>query len=716
ILASILGVRSHLAARELKKLRLPHLQVRSHSPQSSEALMQLAMKTGLCRLLLEPGFLVRCVDSVCSGRVMTNPLALRSGQMWLDMIGNVARHSLFRTYVGLAHTAKQNHSSDVTSLMPTLPFTTWWSLALASSTRCLLAVVKASDVSADHVRLACILPSHLLSWHLFVPISESSIRSFVNSPTSTVDLDQVLGGPHGRFKSIISVVCFLACGAWREFAILDQELSDIDEPAMLVCRDVWGIASDSLHLLQRMLQYDFARRVFVDLGLVGELASVVCDLVARQALPRLVTCILDVPETSSTPPPPPAPADVDPLASDIIELGKLLEFISESDEDTEPKDDVVAKLLYDSAQHHKPAIKQRALSEYHSSEILARLWSAFVNELLELPVHIMFVEPRSKHINAGVPTTDPLVNNRWVDVVEWLSDKNNVLFQMLTSLLAVKEHLSRPNTLWQAISTTAPIEALAAAVTSPFANSSVPRVCVSAALVLPELETTHPLDAVQRVVPIVVRCLVHRLKDDYDTSAVALMFMAWRQRTLISHHIRDCAARLQRAANEMLAEMAASHSLVARLEDPDLVLLSGTGMCEDDLPIRTSLTLLTRHSTVFDAMFAGSFSEANAIQSGVRQFRLQDNHAALSGLITILHECTSSGLPDNCRFDLTSIVRILALAIFYDARPAVVFLVWRLCEMAGDISALPDDSLDTLAMMFGENWNLYLSSTSNARD
>ncbi|KAJ1780919.1 hypothetical protein LPJ67_005700, partial [Coemansia sp. RSA 1938] len=287
ILASILGVRSHLFVRDLRLLRLPHLQVRSHSPQSSEALMQLAMKTGLCKVLLEPGFLVRSIKSVSTNGDTINPLALCAGQMWLDMVGNVVRHSLFRTYAGLAYSAKD-----------------------------------AATVTPNHIRLACILPSHLVSWHLFIPISDSSIRSFVNSPTSNSDLDRVLGDPP-RFKSIISVVYFLACNLWREFRILDQE--DIENSAT-VCRDVWGIASDSLHLLQRMLHHAVVRRAFVDLGLIDELMSVVCDIIARQNIPKLILRILRVLDLPNDEPKP------DPLGSMLLKISDDLDLVSDSDD------------------------------------------------------------------------------------------------------------------------------------------------------------------------------------------------------------------------------------------------------------------------------------------------------------------------------------------------------------------------------------------------
>ncbi|KAJ2119697.1 hypothetical protein IW147_005661 [Coemansia sp. RSA 720] len=683
ILASILGVRSHLFARELRLLRLPHLQVRSHSPQSSEAMMQVAMKTGICQLLLEPGFLVRCVDGVRAGRVIDNPLVLCSGQMWLDMVGNVVRHSLFRTYAGLAYSTKD------TAAMPVLPFTAWWSLALASSTRCLLAVLD-TDQNVDHIRLACILPSHLVSWHLFIPISDSSIRSFVNSPTSNADLDRMLGDPH-RFKSIISVVYFLACNLWRESAILDQEH---DKDSATLCRDVWGIASDSLHLLQRMLQHAVARRAFVDLGLLDELVDVVCDIVARQNVPRLILRILKVLDLPNDEPAP------DPLQSMLLKISEDLDLVSESDEaahvntDSLNPDDVVEKLLHVTTLHRKPVAKQRTLNEYYSPEILARLWTTFIDEILELPVRIALVA-QSKH--------DSLIG-RQTEVLEWMDDKDGVLFRTLAPLLAVKEHLSRPSALWQAVEAAAPLECLATAVMS--AHSAMPRTSVSVALVLPELVNTKVSPNGQRIVSIVLNHLVCNLNNDDGTSAAALMFMAWRQRTLIEQHVKQCAVRLQRAKNEMLDKLTGTLPLIGP-QGLDLI-LCGTDM-QNHMPIRTSLALLSQHSQVFRAMFLGSFSEAHAVQSGVRQFELHDSHTTLMGLVSVLHECTTTNEP-SAEFDVHHIVRVLALAIFYDARPAIILLVWRLCEKYDDISVLSDDLLNTLGAMFGENWALYLEN------
>ncbi|KAJ2500621.1 hypothetical protein GGH96_002566 [Coemansia sp. RSA 1972] len=687
ILASILGVRSHLFAQNLRLLRLPHLQVRSHSPQSSEALMQLAMKTGLCNVLLEPAFLVRSIDSVSTNGI-TNPLALCAGQMWLDMVGNVVRHSLFRTYAGLAYSAK-----DAATVTPSLPFTVWWSLALASSTRCLLAVLD-TDQNVDHIRLACILPSHLVSWHLFIPISDSSIRSFVNSPTSNADLDRVLGDPL-RFKSIISVVHFLACNLWREFRILDQE-EDFEKLAT-VCRDVWGIASDSVHLLQRMLQHGAVRRMFVDLGLIDELMSVVCDLVARQNIPRLILRILKVLDLPNDEPEP------DPLGSMLLKISEDLDLVSDSDDtarvntDGLNPDDVVEKLLHVTALHRTPA-KQRALAEYYSPDILARLWSTFIDEVLVLPVRIALVA-LSKHGTFGQQT----------DVLEWIDDTNGVLFRTLSPLLAVKEHLMQPCALWQAIEAAAPLESLATVINERTADML--QSCVSVAFVLPDLAETDVSPNGQLLVSIVLTRLVRSLNNDDGTSAAALVFMAWRQRTLVEQHIRRFSVRLQHAKNEMLEKLADTLHAIGP-EGPDLVLLCGTNM-QNHPPIRTSLIFLSQHSEVFRAMFSGKFSEAQVVQSGVQQVHLQDSHTTLMGLISTLHECTSTNEP-SAQFDIHHIVRVLALAIFYDARPAILLLVWRLCEKYDDISSLSDDLLDELGAMFGENWALYLNDPNYA--
>ncbi|KAJ2167347.1 hypothetical protein GGH15_002168, partial [Coemansia sp. RSA 562] len=695
ILASILGVRSHLFVRDLRLLRLPHLQVRSHSPQSSEALMQLAMKTGLCKVLLEPGFLVRSIKSVSTNGDTINPLALCAGQMWLDMVGNVVRHSLFRTYAGLAYSAK-----DAATVTPSLPFTVWWSLALASSTRCLLTVLD-TDQNIDHIRLACILPSHLVSWHLFIPISDSSIRSFVNSPTSNSDLDRVLGDPP-RFKSIISVVYFLACNLWREFRILDQE--DIENSAT-VCRDVWGIASDSLHLLQRMLHHAVVRRAFVDLGLIDELMSVVCDIIAHQNIPKLILRILRVLDLPNDEPKP------DPLGSMLLKISDDLDLVSDSDDtvrvdtDSLNPDDVVEKLLHVTALHRTPVAKQRALTEYYSPEILARLWTTFIDEVLELPVRIALVS-LSKHSTLG----------RNSDVLEWIDDTHGVLFRTLSPLLAVKEHLMQPCVLWQAIEAAAPLESLATAVISEH-TADMLQSCVSVALVLPDLAETEVSPNGQLLVSIVLSHLVRSLNNDDGTSAAALMFMAWRQRTLIEQHIKQCAVRLQQAKNEMLERLMGTLPLIGPEgpEGSDLI-LCGTNM-QGHPPIRTSLAFLSQHSEVFHAMFLGKFSEAQVVQSGV-QIHLQDSHTTLTGLISTLHECTNStnSTEPSAQFDIHHIVRVLALAIFYDARPAILLLVCRLCEKYDEISSLSDDLLNTQSAMFGENWSLYLENSNSAQN
>ncbi|KAJ2313186.1 hypothetical protein IWW54_001670 [Coemansia sp. RSA 2705] len=736
VLASILGVRSHLFAREIRLLRLPHLEVRSRSPQSSEALMQLAMKTGMCQLLLEPVFLARCIVCVRDGQVISSPLALGAGQIWLDMIGNVVRHSLFRAYVGLSHGANDGGASI--SPKPNIPFTAWWSLALTASTQCLLMVISASSVSIEHVRLACILPSHLVSWYLYMNISESSAKSFVAAPVSTADLDQALADSQPRlFKSVVSVVYFLACGLWREFPML-QQTYEADDAVLYVCRDVWGIASDSLRMLQQIIRYSAVRKAFVDLGLVGELSTVVCDLIAKQNIPQLVSQVLETYDKPDTPSlTPPEPDDVDPLTSAFLELSEKLDLVTshrakpttdqDGNGDGDMPTDVVEKLLLESAQQRKPVAKQRELSEYYSLDILAHLWTALVNELLTLPVSIAFHPLANKE---GCYSYDSLAA-RQADVLEWLADDDDVLFDTLIPLLAVKEHLASSNWLWKAVESAAPFDVISGPLTTAMSADSAPHMCVSAALVLPELSTADMSCTARRTVTMILECLIGGLKADenYQRCAAALMLMAWRQRTLIDRHIRESVVCLQLAVSQVLASTASSRPLVARLDDStgaDLILLSGSGMGTDDQPIRTSLTLLTRHSSVFDAMFAGDFSETSAVRSGVQHFRLHDNHEALAGLVAILHKCTivSDFARADCRllrgeiraeYELPAIVRILALAIFYDARPAIVLLSWYLCELADDIHALPDDSLALLATMFTENWRLYLPSVDCAQ-
>ncbi|KAJ2451773.1 hypothetical protein EV183_003368 [Coemansia sp. RSA 2336] len=673
-LASILGVRTHLWTRDIHKLRLPHVQIRRHSPPSSEALTQVAMKVGLCQVLLDIEFLKY---SITSTKSVPGSLALCSGQIWLDMIGSIVRHSSFRIYAGLTYT--------------NVRFFKWWTLALSVSVNRLLDIASSTPYAADMIRLACILPSHLMSWHQYLPITESTSRSFMLSPVSSPQLRSLFSSPQLRFPLIIDVLYFLACDMWRELPILNQKYSEMTTLAQHVCRDIWGIASDALHLLRRISHYENVRRMFIEHGLVDKLGIVVGDLIARQNMPKLL--VFQSPQKQIT-----YKDTADPALLSLIKLSEDLdlEFPSEDIVDNISESDMVSKLLHESAQQKLPVAKQQEISKYYSIDILSKLWTAFFDELLKLPVDIAFWPLMS----GGTPIAHQAA------VQEWLSDKDSVLFDTLTPLLRTKEHLAQPNALWQAVEHSIPLNVLVSAIQAA-PTPDLEQMAVSAALVLPELYTTRFHEAAD-VVATIVSCLVEGLfQENASRCQTALRLMAWRQRSLLSKRIHESIVYLESRAAGIIAQAAWEPST------SQSILLSGSDMTAGDEAISAPLELLTAHSAVFQAMFTGPFSESLVVQKGVHSICLQDNHAVLKELISIICQCTLQTTLTNVakNVNIGETICVLASAAFYDIRLAIVVLAWRMCKLFNE-QEMPvlDTELSWLVAIFGEPWDAHFKS------
>ncbi|KAJ2850600.1 hypothetical protein IWW36_001781 [Coemansia brasiliensis] len=692
-LASILGVRTHLWTRDLHKLRLPHVQIRSNSPPSSEALTQVGMKVGLCQVLLDTEFLKY---SVVSTKSVPSSLALCSGQIWLDMIGNIVRHSSLRIYAGLTHTNVQ--------------FFKWWTLALSVSINRLLSIADSAPYTADMIRLACILPSHLMSWHQYLPITESTSRSFVLPPASSPQIASLFSNSPLRFPLIIDVIYFLACDLWRELPLLNQSYNEAAKLTLHVCRDVWGIALDALHLLRRISHYKGVRQKFIDHGLVEKLGIVVSDLTARRNMPKLLIFAENQKRITYE-----KEEAADPTLLSLIKLSEDLdlEFASEDIVNNSTGNDMVSKLLHESAQQRLPVAKQHEIGEYYSIGILSKLWTAFFDELLKLPVDIAFW-PLMASGPRGSIDPQTLITHQ-AAVLEWLSDKDNVLFDALTPLLRAKEHLAHSNALWQAVEHSIPLKVIISVIKAA-PNPDLERISISAALVLPALDTDCFHKAAGTVAKI-ISCLVDGVfQENGSQCQMALRLMAWRQRLLLSKCIRESTVYLEARAAEIIAQTAWEPS-----SNPQTILLSGSGMTASDTAINVPLELLTAHSSVFQAMFTGPFSESLVVQRGVRSFCLQDNHAALKALISIIRRCTlqtteytnvptlASIVDEN--LNLNEIMRVLALAAFYDVRLAIVVLAWRMCTLFNEQEMpLLDAELSWLLAIFGEPWNAHFGS------
>ncbi|KAJ1870653.1 hypothetical protein LPJ55_004500 [Coemansia sp. RSA 990] len=678
-LASILGVRTHLWARDIHKLRLPHVQIRRHSPPSSEALTQVAMKVGLCQVLLDIEFLKY---SICNTKSFPGSLALCSGQMWLDMIGCIVRHSSLRIYAGLTYA--------------NVRFFKWWALALSASINRLLSIASSTPYAADIIRLACILPSHLMSWHQYLPITESTSRPFMLSPVSSPQLSSLFSGSQLRFPLIIDVLYFLACDLWRELPLLNQNYNEATTLALYVCRDVWGIASDALHLLRRISRYESVRQMFIEHGLVDKLGIVVSDLIARQNMPKLL--VFPSPQKQIT-----CKEAADPTLLSLIKLNEdlNLEF---SSEDTSLESDMVSKLLHESAQQKLPVAKQQEIDKCYSVDILSKLWTTFFDELLKLPVDIAFW-PLMYSGPRGAIDPQMLIAHQ-AAVLEWLSDKGSVLFDTITPLLRTKEHLAQSNALWQAVEHSIPLKVLVAAIQAA-PTPDLEQVAVSAALVLPELDTKCFHEAAD-VAAKIVSCLIEGLfRENGSRCQTALRLMAWRQRLLLSKRIHESIVCLEAQVPEIIAQAAWEPST------SQTVLLSGSDMAANDEAIPVALELLTAHSSVFQAMFTGPFFESFVIQKGVHSFCLQDNHAALKELISIIRQCTLQTTLTNIaeNLNLSETIRVLAVAALYDVRLAIVVLAWRMCRLFSE-QEMPvlDTELSWLVAIVGEPWNAHFRS------
>ncbi|KAI9474389.1 hypothetical protein BX667DRAFT_498629 [Coemansia mojavensis] len=670
-LASILGVRTHLWARDIHKLRLPHVQIRRHSPPSSEALTQVAMKVGLCQVLLDIEFLKY---SICNTKSFPGSLALCSGQMWLDMIGCIVRHSSLRIYAGLTYA--------------NVRFFKWWALALSASINRLLSIASSTPYAADIIRLACILP--------YLPITESTSRPFMLSPVSSPQLSSLFSGSQLRFPLIIDVLYFLACDLWRELPLLNQNYNEATTLALYVCRDVWGIASDALHLLRRISRYESVRQMFIEHGLVDKLGIVVSDLIARQNMPKLL--VFPSPQKQIT-----CKEAADPTLLSLIKLNEdlNLEF---SSEDTSLESDMVSKLLHESAQQKLPVAKQQEIDKCYSVDILSKLWTTFFDELLKLPVDIAFW-PLMYSGPRGAIDPQMLIAHQ-AAVLEWLSDKGSVLFDTITPLLRTKEHLAQSNALWQAVEHSIPLKVLVAAIQAA-PTPDLEQVAVSAALVLPELDTKCFHEAAD-VAAKIVSCLIEGLfRENGSRCQTALRLMAWRQRLLLSKRIHESIVCLEAQVPEIIAQAAWEPST------SQTVLLSGSDMAANDEAIPVALELLTAHSSVFQAMFTGPFFESFVIQKGVHSFCLQDNHAALKELISIIRQCTLQTTLTNIaeNLNLSETIRVLAVAALYDVRLAIVVLAWRMCRLFSE-QEMPvlDTELSWLVAIVGEPWNAHFRS------
>ncbi|KAJ2636925.1 hypothetical protein GGF40_002706, partial [Coemansia sp. RSA 1286] len=757
IISSIVGVRSHLYTSDIMELRMPHTYLRNHSPRSSEALLQMAMGIGLCRLLLEPTLLVRSVEGIRSGKLLLHPRLICTVQIWLDMIGNIARHSLFRSYMGIgspravAKSGTSCGSSGSSANMPTplIPFAVWWSLALSASTRCMADVLQSAQDNTENdwkrIRMLLVMPSHLMSWHLHVPMTEDSVRQMsclnqgaLQIPARYTEMNQVksdigqlfkwlaLFTHPERSKSIIHIVYYLATRLWLDVPLLNRSNS-CEQSIMRISKDIWGIACDSLQFLIRLIQQSTPWQDFVELRLVEDFAQILKMLFTRQGIPSLVLSLTSPKQSLAN-------------QDESLNNGQLSGSDSEAGNEENSHaiaakpvkefaaDDIVGRLLHESSSSSsssqgRSADKNRVSSSLFSKHTMAKLWSAYIDNLLRFPVTVVLTSNSNKILDGSAPlalfvggsgnssnsngngsggvggsTAMPDIK---VNIRDWLCDKGSIPFDMFLPLLDAKQVLSRPNAMWSALEAVFPIDEIVWAING-VERDCIAQACMSAALVLPDISSFGPrAPAIEGIVKRIFILATQRTEigagsdvsgnanananDNHDSRCTqVLLYVAWRQRSILLQKLELCAAQLKSSticvAKQLgsfdLTELAAfglKDGLLLLPSSPkiknssDLILFSGNDRGTAQPPVTTSIALLVEHSPVFAVMLTGGFSEAQTVrEQQEQQLTLQSSHNVLTGLFDIFHRLAllPHPTPDaQCELEIPDLLSAFALEV-----------------------------------------------------
>ncbi|KAJ2398132.1 hypothetical protein GGI23_003302, partial [Coemansia sp. RSA 2559] len=726
ILASVAGVRLRLFSnsRDPSGLRPPHVQVRDRTPPSSEALLHLAMQLGATTLLLHPRLLVRAIECLdpetrasssspldpetrASSSSPLDPETRASSsspdertfvslQMWLDIVGAVVRHSFFRSFLDAA------------------AFRRWWCLALAASVRSIAKCCRLG-VAARDLRMALLVPMHLASWQQYLDTTGSAIRGFTHimpllasvnekvrqddarlfgwlqslaSEKALLLFPEAMATPSSTSCSIIPIVYFCACKLWLSVPVLTIEPSEADRPMVArVCRDVWGIAAEMLHLLVRILhQHLSVYRSFVAprSGLVEDFAVVLSTLTAGHAeFPCVVANIV----ASSSELPSPAQHsssdkddknrdngkdkyEEDFASSDLVTIplfdsdpptpatsaaATLSYTLGDENYDDDgggdgggsssapgDEDSVVDRLLRQtthrsasgSTTHQTRTSRMATLEEYYSNSMLSILWTNYTDQLKRFPCSLIFSR-----------TTKTTAEPAEVDMARWLDDPDNILRRLFVPLLSSVKQQHRlcrhPSALWAAMAKTFPEQSIFHTMHHASANPLVfLRMSESAAFLL-------PLSAAWSAqMSAMLKCLVaHAVATN---EADALLFLALRRRDTVLRNVRLCARQLDDAAEYATSTLSESlHS--AEVDQSTVVALSGRNIDStlDAAPVLMPLDFLVRQSDVFRAMLTGPFREAVGaahMDSTGRQLLVQSDHATLADLFAIVRAMDQQSL------------------------------------------------------------------------
>ncbi|KAJ2400686.1 hypothetical protein GGI23_001882, partial [Coemansia sp. RSA 2559] len=773
ILASVAGVRLRLFSnsRDPSDLRPPHVQVRDRTPPSSEALLHLAMQLGATALLLHPRLLVRAIECLDpETRASSSSPGERtfvSLQMWLDIVGAVVRHSFFRSFLDAA------------------AFRRWWCLALAASVRSIAKCCRLG-VAARDLRMALLVPMHLASWQQYLDTAGPAIRGFTHimpllaSMNEKVRQDdarlfgwlqslegekalllfpEAMATPSSSSCSIIPIVYFCACKLWLSVPMLTTEPSEADRPMVArVCRDVWGIAAEMLHLLVRILhQHLSVYRSFVapSSGLVEDFAVVLSTLTAGHAeFPCVVANI--VASNSELPSPaqhsssdkddrsrnngkdkyeenvassdlitiplfdsdPPTPA-TSAAAALSYTLGDENDGGSGSSSAPGNEDSVVDRLLRQTAHqsasgsttHQTRTSRIATLEEYYSNSMLSILWTNYTDQLKQFPCSLIFSR-----------TTKTTAEPAEVDMARWLDDPDNILRRLFVPLLSSVEQQHRlcrhPSALWAAMAHTFPEQSIFRTMHHASANPLMfLRMSESAAFLLP-LSATWSTQ-----MSAMLKCLVAHVVATNE--ADALLFLALRRRDAVLRNVRLCARQLDDAAEYAASTLSESlHS--AEVDQRTVVALSGRNIDStlDAAPVLVPLDFLVRQSDVFRAMLTGPFREAVGAahrDSTGRQLLVQSDHATLADLFAIVRAMDQQSLLVSAQLESSYSVERLAeclrLADFYDMRLLVVVLVWFFIDrVVGRAHVIPADSAVWLLSVLYRDNNVLVAAFGGLAD
>ncbi|KAJ1958174.1 hypothetical protein GGI12_004804, partial [Dipsacomyces acuminosporus] len=426
-------------------------------------------------------------------------------------------------------------------------------------------------------------------------------------------------------KSIVSIVYFLACRLPLCLKIFDVYTPEMEKGLLGVSRDIWGIATESMQFLVRIAQHPALRQSFLGLDAADDYIGVVKAWLTQEQLPKLVSQLVDIgnkPVSYSS-----------HFAEEEADLIAIPEFEDE-DQSNEDENDVVGRILHESALGGNIHRLQQPVAEYYTKEMQWKLWCEYNDAVLRLPSNIILYQRPSGEAS-GSQSTSHAVSKR-VDVAQLLVDENGLLYKLFFQISSDRGVFARSDKVYSAIAASIPIDSILATLQNTVDKPVLVTMCVSAALILPEISQLGSSDCAGSIISVVTDTLVSGLVgEDSERCARALYTMAWRQKGTVQRHVKQLAANLSKRVAASFASMRVhAHRLRAlgiaieggalAISDQqalskagDLVLLTASDDAEGgSQSIAASFRALVDMSPVFEVMLTGEFSEAKADRDG----------------------------------------------------------------------------------------------------